>query len=334
MSRYTPWQMIIALRFLLPLVALGAVAYPVWVFFSVRGGFVFLSGLDAQTTSLALFPVVGLLAFSLLWVQLMIGSTRPWLERVFPKILGYHMWQGIFVFLFAVLHPLLRFAGYGPVAYFENTAIGVDPALSAWLLVGVFQLFLMVLTVAAGLLRRWTKLRRHWHTVHVFNYIVFALAWMHSWSLGAEPTSPQLRWVWIFFGVSALLATAFRFIPWRHRKPASESTPSSANPGDDERFRSVARVDQLQSGGALCVSVDGQDIALFRVDGSFYALANECSHSGGPLCEGMVDGLAVECPLHASRFDLRTGAVLSPPASEAQRTYPVRVRNGMVEIRV
>lgn len=87
-------------------------------------------------------------------------------------------------------------------------------------------------------------------------------------------------------------------------------------------------------GQRLCqVSVDGVPVLLARsLSGEVCALANVCTHLGGPLAEGTRDGDSVICPWHGSRFDLRTGAVLEGPAVFAQPRIDARVRDGKIEV--
>ena len=95
----------------------------------------------------------------------------------------------------------------------------------------------------------------------------------------------------------------------------------------------VAAVDELETGGVIVVDVDGTEVAVFNIDGEFYALADVCTHDGGTLADGTVEGHEIECPRHGARFDIRTGKVTAPPAYEDVTTYPVRVFNGMVQVR-
>jgi nitrite reductase/ring-hydroxylating ferredoxin subunit len=103
-------------------------------------------------------------------------------------------------------------------------------------------------------------------------------------------------------------------------------------------FVEVARVDDLPAGKPTVVQVGGVLLALVNVDGTFYAVDNECPHRGGFLGEGEINSdwheWALECPLHASVFDVRTGEVLSPPAGEPVRTYAVGVDQGIVRVAV
>jgi 3-phenylpropionate/trans-cinnamate dioxygenase ferredoxin subunit len=90
-------------------------------------------------------------------------------------------------------------------------------------------------------------------------------------------------------------------------------------------FVAVARVGEIPEGGVKIVRVDDQSVAVYNVGGAYYAIDDVCTHDGGPLAEGPIDGPVVECPRHGARFDVRTGAVLAPPATVPVPTYAVRV---------
>lgn len=97
-------------------------------------------------------------------------------------------------------------------------------------------------------------------------------------------------------------------------------------------FVRVAGVGDVPPGEMMTVEVDGAEIVIANLDGDFVAFQNECTHRGGPLGEGLLEGGVVECPFHAGRFDIRTGAVVSPPPSEPIKTYPVRVDGDDIKI--
>jgi nitrite reductase/ring-hydroxylating ferredoxin subunit len=99
-------------------------------------------------------------------------------------------------------------------------------------------------------------------------------------------------------------------------------------------FVKVAKTDEVSPGQARLVEVGGKEIALFNVAGSFHAIANNCTHVGGPLCEGEINGVEVTCPWHGATFDVTTGQVLGPPAGEPVGRYNVRVEGLDVEIEV
>ena len=76
---------------------------------------------------------------------------------------------------------------------------------------------------------------------------------------------------------------------------------------------------------AISVEVGRDDLAIVRSNGEFYAIADECSHAAIPLSEGDVGDGEIECYLHGSRFDLRTGRPLGLPATEPVAVYPCQV---------
>jgi 3-phenylpropionate/trans-cinnamate dioxygenase ferredoxin subunit len=94
----------------------------------------------------------------------------------------------------------------------------------------------------------------------------------------------------------------------------------------------VAALDELAEGEGRCVEVAGRRIALFRIGAEVFALADTCSHAEASLAEGDVFDDVVECPLHGAAFDIRTGAVLSLPATKPVAAYTVEVENGEVHL--
>jgi len=96
----------------------------------------------------------------------------------------------------------------------------------------------------------------------------------------------------------------------------------------------AARVTDLEPGDAIAVSINDRDIALFRVGTEFFATDNRCTHAAAPLADGYLDGEVIECPLHQGLFNVRTGVALCTPALRPVRTYPVRLVDGRVEIRL
>ena len=98
-------------------------------------------------------------------------------------------------------------------------------------------------------------------------------------------------------------------------------------------FQPVARADDVAKGTAISAEVDGVEIAVVHADDDqFYAVRDECSHASIALSEGEVDGCTLECWLHGSRFDLRTGEPTGLPAVEPVATFPVEVRDGDIYV--
>ena len=99
-------------------------------------------------------------------------------------------------------------------------------------------------------------------------------------------------------------------------------------------FVKVASVSEIAPGQARLVNVRGKEIALFNIEGNFFALDNACTHEEGPLAEGEIEGHEVTCPWHGARFDIRTGEVLSAPAYEDVARYNVRVTGTDIEVEI
>lgn len=92
----------------------------------------------------------------------------------------------------------------------------------------------------------------------------------------------------------------------------------------DDRYIKIANKKDLNKGGLLKVEHNGKQIVLSMINGKIYAMDSVCSHEGGPLEEGTLDGYEIECPWHGSRFDVRTGEVTNPPADTPQSIYEVK----------
>jgi 3-phenylpropionate/trans-cinnamate dioxygenase ferredoxin subunit len=93
----------------------------------------------------------------------------------------------------------------------------------------------------------------------------------------------------------------------------------------------VCSVEEVPKGSSVSADVDGTEIAVVHAeDDNFYAIYDQCSHAEVPLSEGEVDGCTLECWLHGSRFDLRTGEPTGLPATEPVPVFPVEVRDGEV----
>ena len=99
-------------------------------------------------------------------------------------------------------------------------------------------------------------------------------------------------------------------------------------------YQRACAVADVEDGTALRVVIDGVPVAVVRSEGEVYAIHDVCSHANVALSEGEVEDQTIECWLHGSRFDLRTGKPSGPPATEPVPTYPVRVQGGDVLVDV
>jgi glycine betaine catabolism B len=100
-----------------------------------------------------------------------------------------------------------------------------------------------------------------------------------------------------------------------------------------EDFVKVASTNDIHHSQMKEIQLDGEIICLVNVDGKYYAIGNICTHEGGPLADGTLDGYEVECPWHNSKFDVRTGDVKEPPATEPETTYQVKVEGDSILIK-
>jgi len=94
----------------------------------------------------------------------------------------------------------------------------------------------------------------------------------------------------------------------------------------------VGKIDEMEDGDIKCVEVEDKEIALFKLNGEYFAIDNTCTHLGGPLCEGDIDGDRVICPWHGAEFDIRTGEVVSGPAEENVDPYKIVIENDSIKI--
>src|ERR671919_3231212 len=97
-----------------------------------------------------------------------------------------------------------------------------------------------------------------------------------------------------------------------------------------EDFVKVAETKDIQAAQMKAVEVADQSICVSNVDGKYYAIGNICTHVGGPLDEGTLEGYQVECPWHGSKFDVRTGEPTKPPARQAVSKYEVKIQDNNI----
>ena len=96
----------------------------------------------------------------------------------------------------------------------------------------------------------------------------------------------------------------------------------------------VATVSDLPPGTCRQVDAGGRPVGLFNVNGTIYAIHGTCTHRGGPLGEGELDGSVVTCPWHGAQFDVTTGQVVGPPAPQGVPGYKVVVEDNLIKVEV
>ncbi len=97
-------------------------------------------------------------------------------------------------------------------------------------------------------------------------------------------------------------------------------------------FVRVARTDDIPPGERFWFELGEETVVIFNVGGQFYCIADVCTHDGGPLEDGTLDGYEVECPRHGARFDVRNGAALCLPAVTPVPSYRTRVEDGILYV--
>ncbi len=91
------------------------------------------------------------------------------------------------------------------------------------------------------------------------------------------------------------------------------------------KFETVAKASEIAPGTMKLIDLGGEEVVVANVEGSFHAFGNECTHAGGPLAEGELDGHRVCCPWHDTLFDVRSGEALEGPGEDPVPTYEVRL---------
>jgi len=99
-------------------------------------------------------------------------------------------------------------------------------------------------------------------------------------------------------------------------------------------FTAVAKTSELPDPGRMLVEVDDRLVVLVHVAGRYYAIDDVCTHDGGPLGEGQLDGFTIACPRHGAKFDVRDGRALTMPATRATVAHEVKVQGDDVLVRL
>lgn len=99
-------------------------------------------------------------------------------------------------------------------------------------------------------------------------------------------------------------------------------------------FEFVATTDEIPENGMKLVEVDEQLVLIVHVDGQFYCIDDVCTHDGGTLCDGKIDGYEVACPRHGAKFDVRTGAATKMPATQPTGTHEVKLEDDKIYVKL
>jgi nitrite reductase/ring-hydroxylating ferredoxin subunit len=100
-----------------------------------------------------------------------------------------------------------------------------------------------------------------------------------------------------------------------------------------EDFVKIAESKDIEPSSMKAVDVAGEKVCIINIEGNYYAIGNICTHMGGPLNEGTLEGFEVECPWHGSKFDVRSGQPTKPPARQPVSSYEVKVQDNNILVR-
>jgi len=99
-------------------------------------------------------------------------------------------------------------------------------------------------------------------------------------------------------------------------------------------WHAVCPLSELPSNTRKDLIIEGIPILIFNLEGDYYAIQNQCTHQAFPLTEGLLSGEVLTCPFHGAQFCIKTGEALTAPAFEELPTYPVRVQNDLIEVKL
>lgn len=215
--------MILALKVIIPSLFLIVFLIPGYVFFKANPDFFALllsTSPNDPAIYLSIFKLFGLYAFVLLWAQIITGPFTKPLSRIYgpAKVLRWHKTQGIFTFLLSTLHPILFHIGMffttnNMFGFFTDLEVYLNSPTFAWTAhFGPFAWMLMILTVATAILRDHPLIFKHWRKIHMLNYVIFILAFVHSFNIGSDTQTEPLRSLYLFFGLSFLFSVLYRIV--------------------------------------------------------------------------------------------------------------------------
>ncbi|HDR9134651.1 MULTISPECIES: naphthalene 1,2-dioxygenase/salicylate 5-hydroxylase systems ferredoxin NagAb [Pseudomonadota] len=101
-----------------------------------------------------------------------------------------------------------------------------------------------------------------------------------------------------------------------------------------ENWIDAAARDEVPEGDVIGINIVGKEIALYEVAGEIYATDNTCTHGAARMSDGFLEGREIECPLHQGRFDVCTGKALCTPLTQDIKTYPVKIENMRVMLKL
>lgn len=174
-----------------------AVLYPLWIRFKNLNW-----ALDFNLLLFNLFPMLGMAAFTLLWLHVLSGAFEPWLKKHFDFDRFVHN-TSILIFIFIILHPLLLLIGldFNFNELFLYGAKHIWFAIIAWILLITYDI--------GKVLQKYNFFTRNWKNILLISTIGFLLTFFHSIGLGSDLQSGTLRIIWIIYGITGIAAAIY-----------------------------------------------------------------------------------------------------------------------------
>lgn len=186
------------IRFFIILFACLAVLYPIWV------NITNMSGSFDSVSIFSLFPLFGLLAFTLLWLHAISGVFEPWLRKYINFDRYVQITSGI-IFICIILHPLFLLIP----SNFNFSQIFAYGEKYVWL--AIIGWFLLITYDIGKILKKYNFFSRNWNNILLISTIGFLLIFFHSLGIGDDLQTGPLRTVWIFYGITAISATIYTY---------------------------------------------------------------------------------------------------------------------------
>ncbi len=206
-------------------------AYPYYLIFSpLPSGY--FGSTSAGELYATLTRLLGVTIFTLVTQQIFTQSFRPFFNSAFPAyfVKRYHIVVGTLTLLLAMTHPIMHYVANSAAGYpISGSILGTDYQfpLRLYYLLGPLALTILVCTALAGLLRRWKLLQKYWYAIHRFNYVLFVVAFFHSFNVGSDLQAHLgLRFLWIVYACVVGYGFLDKFY-LRERRPASTETVSA-----------------------------------------------------------------------------------------------------------
>lgn len=149
---------------------------------------------------------------------------------------------------------------------------------------------------------------------------------------GKKSRGAAITFAMLGYGVTSVAAYLGGYLVYGEQIGVDHTATAAEYP---EEFVAVLAEDELLENKMQCVKAGEIPVLLVRKDGRLFAIANTCSHLGGPLSEGeLLDNCKVKCPWHNSVFSLEDGSVVNGPATEPQPKFETRIKNGQIEVKL